>query len=64
MLRRVPTARLVSVLARAMRRSAEFFDACIREREYFDDEETRAALADRLALSDAVSALKKRARAS
>jgi hypothetical protein len=63
-IRRVQTARLVRVLGMAMRRSVEFFDACIREREYFDDAETHAALADRLALSVAVSALKKKARAA
>ena len=60
-LRKVDTSVLVRVLGRAARRSAEFFDACIREREFYGDPETHAAIADRLKISDAVSALKKKA---
>ena len=59
-LRKLDTSVLVHVLGRAARRSA-FFDACIREREFYGDPETHAAIADRLEISDAVSALKKKA---
>ena len=59
-LRRLSTSVLVQVLVKAMRRSAEFFDACIREREFYGDAETHKAIADRLVISDAVSALKKK----
>ena len=60
-LRKLHTSTLVHVLGKAARRSAEFFDACIREREFYSDAETHKALADRLVISDAVSALKKKA---
>ena len=60
-LRKLKTPMLVRVLVRAVRRSVEFFDACIREREFFGDAETHAALVDRLAISDAVHAIKKKA---
>ncbi len=59
-LRRVKTDVLVRVLVLSARRSAEFFDACIREREFFGDAETHQALVDRVAISDAVGALKKK----
>jgi hypothetical protein len=62
-LRRLRTEVLVRVLGTATRRSAEFFDACIREREFYGDAETHTALADRLVISEAVSALKKKAEA-
>jgi len=58
--RSVPSPALARVLARAMRRSVEYFDACIREREFFDDAETHDALVARLALSDAVGAIRRR----
>jgi len=60
-LRKIDTPRLLRVLALSMRRSVEYFDACIREREYFDDAETHGALVDRLAMSDAVRALRAKA---
>jgi hypothetical protein len=60
-LRKPTTEMLVRVLVRAVRRSVEFFDACIREREFFGDAETHPALVDRLAISDAVHAIKKKA---
>ena len=63
-LRKLSTSVLVHVLGKAARRSAEFFDACIREREFFGDAETHKAIADRLVISDAVSALKKKVEAS
>ena len=58
--RKVPSPALARVLARAMRRSVEYSDACIREREFFDDAETHDALVARLALSDAVGAIRRR----
>jgi hypothetical protein len=58
--RETPSLKLARVLARAMRRSVEYFDACIREREFFDDAETRDALVARLAMSDAVGAIRRR----
>ena len=63
-LRKLSTSVLVHVLGKAARRSAEFFDACIREREFYGDAETHKAIADRLVISDAVSALKKKVEAS
>jgi hypothetical protein len=58
--REAPSPKLARVLARAMRRSVEYFDACIREREFFDDAETHEALAARLAMSGAVRAIRRR----